>query len=93
MAGRLPSCVARVAAFAASAFEHDFVEEKIRRDGRDPIQELFLVMLLNLIEDQPLRAEIFSRGALRFVTLGISETRNAGANREGRLTTDAAQFA
>src|SRR5262245_8082336 len=72
-----------VTAFAASAFEHDLVAYEIPRDGRDPIQELFLVVLLDSIEDQPLRAEIFSRFALCFVVVKVGEPGDAEADREG----------
>src|SRR5262245_58991804 len=82
-----------VAALAASAFEHDLVADIIPGDRRDPIQKLSLVMLLDMIEDKPLSAEILSREALRLIALDVGETRDARANRESRSTAVAAQCA
>jgi hypothetical protein len=84
---------ARMPPFAAAAFEHQLAAQEIGRDRRDPVQELLLVVRLDAIELQPLRAEIFRRLTLRRVVRHIGEAGHAAAYRIVRAATRAAQTA
>src|SRR5262249_60966748 len=66
---------ARVTTFSAPAFDHRFVANEIGRDRRYPVEELLLVMLLDMIELQPLRAEIFGGFALQIVASKVGKLR------------------
>src|SRR5687767_4841385 len=50
----------RVTSLATTAFEHNFVAEKLRRDWRDPTKELLRILLIFLGEVPPLPTEVLS---------------------------------
>jgi len=81
-----------MAALPAPAFENDFSANKIRCNGSDPIEKLFLVMLFDVIEGQPLRPEIRRGIALDQIATGICEPGDAATNQKALATTRTVQF-
>ena len=67
----------RVPALPAASFEHNLVAEKLRRDWRDPAEELLRVFFIFLREVLPLPTETLGGGA--FVTFDLfADSQNAG---------------
>ena len=68
----------RMSAFAAAAFEHDLVFEKVGCHGLEPAEKLFVVFRIVLREMGPLPAEILRRLGLVLLDLAeIRKTRHA----------------
>src|SRR5687768_17272603 len=84
----------RVTPFAATAFEHNLVAEKLRRNGSDPAEELFRVALVCLSKVLPLPTEVLSGRLLVLLHRSkLGETRNAACDRKRGHTRAATQFA
>src|SRR5689334_8786192 len=84
----------RVASLAATAFEHDLIAKKFRRDRRNPTEKLFGVARVFLREVLPLPTE--PRGRRAFVALDrceVSKPRHASRDRKRRSAVAATQSA
>src|SRR6266850_8487131 len=66
----------RMPAFAATAFKHDLVFEKLRLHRPNPTEKLFRVAFICLREVSPLPAKVRGRGG--FVFFDLIETGKAG---------------
>src|SRR5262249_2187288 len=77
---------ARVTAFSAAAFDDCFTAHEIGRNRRNPVEELLFVMLLDPVELQPLRAEVFGGFALQIIAPRVGKAWNTIENREAGMT-------
>src|ERR1051325_10438170 len=84
----------RVTTFAAPAFEHDLVFEKVRLDGRYPPQELLVISLVILRKVLPLPTEARSGRRLFLFNLAeVCETRHTTHDHEMTTASGAAKLA
>jgi len=79
-------CQLRVTPFAASTFQHNFVFEKVRLDGRDPAEKLLVIPVIGLRKVLPLPAEIHGGGGLVALdSFQRSKSRHAARNGPGEI--------